>query len=295
MNHFQFGRFTAEVGLRYNMYKISLLDETLGSIKLSPEAMVFQGAISYKLSDNIHVFSNLSEGFRAPNLDDLGTLGVVDFRYEIPTYNLKPERSLNQEVGIKYAATKFSTELSLFNIRLYDLITRIKTPNVLGGYDVYKKINVDKGFIRGLEIQSHYLLSKYLAIHSNATYLYGESITKKEPLRRMPPFNARLGIDYAKGQFFVGLTYDHSSPQRRLAAADKADNRIPIGGAPGFNLVNTYAGFQLERIIIRTYLNNIFNTDYRTHGSGINGMGRTIGLMLSIRFSQLQKTQSRLK
>ena len=29
----------------------------------------------------MHAFSS---GYRAPNIDDMGTLGIVDFRYEIP-------------------------------------------------------------------------------------------------------------------------------------------------------------------------------------------------------------------
>lgn len=42
------------------------------------------------------------------NLDDLGTLGIVDFRYELPEYNLKPERSANIEVGYKLGTKRES-------------------------------------------------------------------------------------------------------------------------------------------------------------------------------------------
>ena len=83
--------------------------------------------------------------------------------------------------------------------------------------------------------------------------------------------------------------HDHASPQRRLEAGDKADNRIPAGGTPGFNVVNAYAGFEKGFISTRVYLNNIFNTDYRTHGSGINGMGRAFSINTIIQFSQLKK------
>ncbi|MCF8213837.1 MAG: TonB-dependent receptor, partial [Chitinophagaceae bacterium] len=71
-----------------------------------------------------------------------------------------------------------------------------------------------------------------------------------------------------------------ASPQRRLDAGDKADNRIPLGGTPGFNLLNLYSGYQYKSLTFRLYWNNIFNADYRTHGSGVNGMGSAVSGML---------------
>jgi outer membrane receptor protein involved in Fe transport len=292
LNHLSFGRLNIEAGLRYNIYKASIKDETLGSIELKPKALVFQGGLNYKLSEAFYVYTNLSEGFRSPNLDDLGTLGIVDFRYETPAYNLKPERSLNQELGIKYISRKVSADLSVFNTRLYDLITRIKTEQVISGYDVYKKVNIEKGFIRGWEAQMKFFPTSFLSFYAGATKLFGESITRDEPLRRIPPFNARIGIDIKKKQFVGGVVYNYASPQRRLAAGDKADNRIPSGGTPGFNLVDLYGGYDKELFSIKAYLNNIFNVDYRTHGSGINGMGRAIGMRISIRLSQIHPTTS---
>jgi hemoglobin/transferrin/lactoferrin receptor protein len=72
--------------------------------------------------------------------------------------------------------------------------------------------------------------------------------------------------------------FDHANVQRRLEAGDKSDNRIPKGGTPGFNILNAYGSVELNRVTLRAYLNNLFNVDYRTHGSGINGMGRSVSL-----------------
>jgi hemoglobin/transferrin/lactoferrin receptor protein len=286
LNHFYFGQLTGEVGLRYNIYKASLFDETLGSIDLHPKALVFQGGLNYMLSNQFSAYTNVSEGFRSPNLDDLATLGIVDFRYEVPAYDLKPERSLNKEIGLKFRSNKIKGDISLFNTRLNNLITRVKTSEVNSGYAVYKKINVDRGYIRGWEMQIKYLVLKQLSVYGNATYLFGESTTRNEPLRRIPPFNARVTLDYSIDKIVTGLSFDYASAQKRLAAADKSDNRIPLGGTPDYKLVNLYGGFDGKKIILRAYLNNLFNIDYRTHGSGINGIGRSIGLSCSIRFFQ---------
>jgi len=82
-------------------------------------------------------------------MDDLGSLGIVGFRYELPAFDLKPEYSQNYEVGIKISKAKFFQELTIFQTELENLITRIKTSNVLQGYPVYEKRNVDKAFLRG--------------------------------------------------------------------------------------------------------------------------------------------------
>ena len=285
LHHAQLGKVKFEGGLRYNLYRAKINEATLGKVMLTPTALVFQGGLNYQLFKALNVYANISDGFRAPNIDDLGTLGIVDFRYEKPAYDLNPERSINHEVGIKYFSKKVSGAVSFFRTNLLDLITRVKTGEVINGYDVYKKINVDRGFIRGSEMQVNYKPSKGIKLYASATSLYGQSITKDQPLRRIPPFNARIGAEHQFSKYLAGIVYDHASPQRRLESGDKSDNRIPAGGTPGFNILNIYSGASIRNITIRTYLNNLFNQDYRTHGSGINGMGRAFSMLLIWKFN----------
>jgi len=278
LHHIQINRFLIEAGGRYNSYSIGITDTTLGKVKMNPSALVFQTGISYKLSNLFTLYSNISSGYRAPNIDDMGTLGIVDFRYEVPAYDLQPEKSINYEAGVKWSSKKSSGVISVFNTSLSNLITRIKTGAAMSGYDIYKKINVEKGFIQGYEIQTAYTPTKNFNINVGLTSLYGQSVTRNEPLRRIPPLNGQLGFQYFNGIFHVGFIGDFASAQRRLAQGDKDDNRIKKGGTPGYNVFNFYSGVDLKFITLKMYLNNILNEDYRTHGSGINGMGRSISL-----------------
>jgi outer membrane receptor protein involved in Fe transport len=81
------------------------------------------------------------------------------------------------------------------------------------------------------------------------------------------------------------LAADHqwAAKQDRLAQGDKDDNRIPKGGTPGWQVVNLYGGFSFGPWQAQLNAINVFNEDYRTHGSGINGMGRA--LMLQLQYS----------
>jgi outer membrane receptor protein involved in Fe transport len=193
---------------------------------------------------------------------------------------LKPERSLNKEIGLRYQSNKLIGSFSLFQTDLKGLITRIKTADRISGYDVYKKMNVDKGFIRGWEMQVDVKPLRNLLVSGMATHLYGQSLTKDQPLRRIPPFNARMTVQYENKFGNMGFVFDHADPQRRLEAGDKADNRIPAGGTPGFNVLNAFVSREIKKITLGLYLSNIFNVDYRTHGSGINGMGRAVSLSI---------------
>ena len=286
LHHFQLNKLQLEAGMRYNRYIATINETTLGKVTIKPQALVFQGGANYQLLKAVYLYANISDGFRAPNIDDLGTLGIVDFRYEVPAYSLKPERSVNNELGVKYLRSKLSGSLSVFRTTLYNLISRIKTAERISGYDVYVKENVDKGFIRGWEAQLMYKPAKFFRTQLSATNLFGQSLTRNQPLRRIPPFNARISAEYLKNQVVAGISFDHASPQRRLEAGDKSDNRIPAGGTPGFNLLNMHLAYQAKNFSFRAYLNNIFNVDYRTHGSGINGMGRSISAMMVVSLKQ---------
>jgi len=286
LHHFQLNKLQLEAGMRYNRYIATINEATLGKVILKPQALVFQGGANYQLLKAVYLYANISDGFRAPNIDDLGTLGIVDFRYEVPAYSLKPERSVNNELGVKYLSSNLSGSLSVFRTTLYNLISRVKTTERINGYDVYIKENVDKGFIRGWEAQLVYKPAKFFRTHLSVTNLYGQSLTKNQPLRRIPPFNARISAEYLKNQVVAGISFDHASPQRRLEAGDKSDNRIPAGGTPGFNLLNMHLAYQAKNFSFRAYLNNIFNVDYRTHGSGINGLGRSVSAMMVVSLKQ---------
>ena len=81
----------------------------------------------------------------------MGTLGIVDFRYELPSYALKPEKSYNSELGYKYASKKLTLGAALYRNKMMDLITRIQTAQIIDGYKVYRKENTEKALIKGVE------------------------------------------------------------------------------------------------------------------------------------------------
>jgi hemoglobin/transferrin/lactoferrin receptor protein len=89
-------------------------------------------------------------------------------------------------------------------------------------------------------------------------------------------------LEYSHKMWRGSLVWLAASKQDRLASGDKSDNRIPAGGTPGWNILNINAGYIVKHINVDFSIENIFNKDYRYHGSGINGCGRFAMLSLTL-------------
>lgn len=272
-------------GVRYNGFSIMIPDEVIGKTTISPKTLVGNASVMYSLKEQSNVYGSYNSGFRSPNIDDLGTLGIVDFRYEIPTNDLKPEKSNNYEFGYKYRTNRFSGTIALYYSQLKNLITRVKVPNqVIDGYNVYRKENTEKAFIRGAELEFEGILSNKIKTYGGVSYTYGQNITKNEPMRRMPPLNGRIGLAFQQKQFFIRPEFLFASKQNRLAQGDIDDNRIGKDGTSAWQIINIYTGFTHKWLTVNTSVQNLTNKDYRTHGSGINGVGRSAWLTLNMKF-----------
>lgn len=280
LHHFTLKQLQIETGVRFHQNKITIQDASIGAIMIKPSAWVYMLGTSYAISEQLTLFGNINSAFRAPNIDDMGTLGIIDFRYEQPAYDLKPERSINKEMGVRWKQRNFQVSVAAFHLTLKDLIGRIKTSVIINNYPVYIKKNIEEAFIRGAEFEITSSPFPFLLVQANLSYLFGHNLTRNEPLRRIPPINGQLSITYSRRKWQAGIINDYATSQQRLAQGDKDDNRIPFGGTPGYTIYHLFVAKEIGKLQYRFRLNNLINTDYRTHGSGINSMGRSLSISL---------------
>ena len=276
------GKFKLITGIRYNFLNIKIKDTDLGNIALNPSALVTNFGINYQANKNNAVFGSFTSGYRAPNIDDLGTLGIVDFRYEIPSYDLKPEKSLNVEIGYKYNSPKRNFTVSMFNMQLKDIIARVIVDGkVINGYNVYNKKNIESSYIKGAEFSYSQVLHSGFVLQTNATYTYGQNVSKNEPMRRIPPFFGQTSIAWNHKNITLACRHQFAGNQKRLAKGDVDDNRIGKSGTPGWNTLNIDASIVLKHLDVNINLINLLNEKYKTHGSGVFGMGRAAGVTVN--------------
>jgi outer membrane receptor for ferrienterochelin and colicin len=246
-------------------------------VTIRPAAWVGNMYVSQSLSKQFNLIYGVNTGFRAPNIDDLGSLGIVDFRYEIPNYALKPEKSVQIQMGYKWKSSGFTMETYTYFNSLKDIVVRNKRGNdIIDGYPVYIKENAENGYIMGMETNLQFILGKWFLISGSLTYTYGQNTSKNEPVRRIPPLFGHINIQYQHEKYWARLFFQAAGKQQRLAAGDISDNRIGPLGTAGWSVINISNGFYLKKWNIHLTLQNLLNIDYKFHGSGINGVGRSL-------------------
>lgn len=287
-------RLVVSLGARYNFLQMEVDDPVFGPTKVKPDATVGNVGLVFNASKVVQLIASANTGFRAPNINDVASFGVADYRYEVPNYSLAPEQSFQYQAGVRTHMDKFNAQLFVYRNHLKDLISNVASTYLgldsLDGFKVYKKENVNKAAIKGIEAEFQYQPLNWLTAFSNATYTVGDNITRNEPLSRIPPFFGKMGVDmkFLK-QFTWRVEFIGASKQDRLSSGDKADSRIAVGGTPGWTVLNTRFQYSYGRFCLNTGIQNIFDTAYRVHGSGVDGIGRSFWASLIVELSSKKK------
>ena len=290
LHNLNLGKLELNGGLRYNYFILGLTDDVFGDLTIRPDALVGSLGASYRVFRNTDINLSVQNAFRAPNINDVSSFGIADFRYEVPNFDLSPEKSFNKELGIKTNQKRIGGSVHLYHNSLTDLMTNVKTTfqgqDSIDGVKVYTRENVGKAYIRGIEGELLLRPLRYLSVNSYLVYTYGHNVTKDEPLRRIPPLNGmlRIGLHLVKNLEILN-EWQFASAQKQLSSGDIDDSRIPEGGTPGWNVFNLRFSYHLRGLTINTGLLNLFNEAYRTHGSGVESVGRSLYISLKFTFT----------
>ena len=271
------GRVELTLGGRFNSYAISADDPVVGPIDVRPSALVGNAAVLLRVAEGQHVVASVNSGFRAPNVSDIGSLGPFDFGVEVPSPDLEPERSLTFELGHKARLGPLASAVALFQTSLSDTIERVRSTYLgsptLDGDDVYRKENVGEARLRGVEGEIELELPRRTVFAAAVVYAHGENLTLEEPMRRIPPLHGRVALRSSTRRLFGEAEWLWAAKQDRLASGDLSDHRIAPGGSPGWSVLNLRAAWDAGPLRLRLGVENLFDEGYRTHGSGVDGVG----------------------
>ena len=273
------------LGGRYNYTQITLQTLETGNVQYQKGAFVADGAGSLKVTKKLHLYGNVGTGFRSPNIDDMGTLGIVDFRFETPQYGLLPEYSFNKELGLKYKSAKSQFNVCVFHNAMSGLISRIKAgSDSMQGYPVYQKQNVGSSLIYGAELDWKHEWGGHWVFGGGGSLIVGDNITGNEPMRRIPPAMCNAVLRYKlNGSVSFAMNIIGARAQLRLAKGDIQDNRIGPAGTPGYFTGDLRCEMNFKRATVDIAILNLRNQRYKTHGSGIYSMGRAVQLLIGIK------------
>lgn len=284
------------IGARQSWFRMDARDTNLDGVndgvtddlKGNWDAFTLSGRVIYHALDNnrLNFFGGVSQGFRAPNLSDATRDGDYGGGTEAPTADLDAEKFTTFELGMKTRGEWGRAHVTTFYTEIEDRIARLKNPTAT-------KRNTDEGKVYGIEAGIDYNLNADWLAFGSIAWQYGSEdnwydrdVTKPGntlPLSRILPLTGRVGLRYAPNlsRYWVETSLDMAGEQDRLTDAEKTDNRFPNNGTPGYCIMNVRGGYRFnESTDLTLGVENIGDVAYRTHGSGVNEVGRNVVLSL---------------
>ena len=261
------------------------VDDVTGSVGLLWEAV-----------DGIGLATNLSRGFRAPNIFDLGTLGArPGNRFNVPHPDLDAETIHTVDLGLKLARGRLAGEVFAFLSRVDDQIASVPTGETTPeGRQVVRSENLDRVRLGGVEAAASLDLRSDLVLAGHAFWVFGEQEDRTgaiEPGDRVPPLQGRLGLRWdahppdGLEELWIEPAIRLALRQDRLSGRDVDDPRIDPDGTPGWAALDLRVGAVLDdRWSGVLAIENVSDVRYREHGSGVDAPGIHAALSVEGRF-----------
>ncbi|UCD17205.1 MAG: TonB-dependent receptor [Candidatus Zixiibacteriota bacterium] len=290
----------AAAGVRYSFCSVDTpLEESYGEFKESYDDVTAALSLSYSLTPWVNLIARWSRGFRTPNLNDVAVLKTSSSGVDVPSPGLTPEHSDNFEFGVKIRSSPVTGSVFVYYNQLKDLIDRV--PGTYDGltffdengngiqdedeFSVYRRENVAKARIYGIEYESTVRINRTLTARLNWFWTRGENQTDNEPLSRIPPLMGMAAVRvFPRDNLWLEIFVRAADDQRRLSRRDIDDTRIDPGGTDGWMTLNFRTRFEFGRQFIIASLENITDREYKEHGSGICSPGRNVMISLGYGF-----------
>lgn len=254
--------------------------------------------VGWRPAAGVELTATLDRSFRAPNLDDLTGRQATGpgFQFENPA--LAPERAVSAELGLRLVRGEAALEAWAYGSRLDDAIVRAQravedcppaAPSCQASWFRYQLVNVDGAEVVGAEAAGEAAAGP-ARVRATVGWARGEGAnpqpppsdpalpyTARVPLSRIPPLHgsAEVRLPWNWGYAAAGVRW--AARQDRLAPSDLGDPRIPVGGTPGYAVVELRAGVRLpDRARLGVVVENLGDVAYRHHGSSVDGPGRSV-------------------
>jgi len=245
--------------------------------------------VACTLTESVRLVANLGQGFRAPNVFDLGTYGDrPGNRFNVPNPDLAPEQVTTLDAGWKVLNDRLDGELIGYYSRYRDKITSVLTGEVTdSGRLVVQSRNAARLVLYGAEFSLRHWLSDSVEWRTQLTWTHGEETLAGDsyPADRIPPLNGSAGITWRPAtRWTLDGWLNFADQQDRYSPRDEVDPRIRPDSTPGWATLNVRAAWEAsEHVYTSLQYGNIGDHRYREFGSGLDAAGRGIVLTLELR------------
>lgn len=238
----------------------------------------------YNLNDQHNLFAQISQGFRAPDFQELFySFGNPAHGYEsIPNPDLKAETSISYELGWRIDTEASYTELAVYYSD-YDNFIDYQLAGVSGsGVYQYQYVNIDQAKIKGAEVSNtldwHHLVGAPQGFSTRlaAAYTEGEDGEGKA-LNAINPWNAVVGVSYdaPDSQWGTSLKVSYTAKKKQSDVTPSTDfmgNEKEMFTPDSATVVDLTAYYvPIKDLTLRAGLFNLTNEKYY-NWSDVNGL-----------------------
>lgn len=302
LEKFKFNQFGLSFGARYEINNVKfpetvLTDSAFESGENKYNTLSASAGLVYNLSENLSLFTNIANAFRAPSIEELSSYAVHEAlaSFDIGNRSLSKENTLGIDLGLRMQGEKYYFEITSYFNKVTNLIYR-KPLNMFYSEDLDPITNKSIGFnfegngfrvreynqananVYGFESRFKYELTNGLTSTVISDFVRTKNTFTNENLPQIPPFRLSLELRYATSRYWLGMICKISAKQTMVAPNEEETN--------GYGIVGIYAGIKLLTgefaHIINLKINNLFDIAYKDHLSAIKDFtympGRSISL-----------------
>jgi iron complex outermembrane receptor protein len=270
---------------------------------------------AYQVSEKTYTKLDISRGYRAPNIAELGANGEHEgtLRYEIGDPDLKPETSTQLDLAFGFDSEHFSGEINVFGNDVQHFIFLGKLDGVNGSDSIVEGMQAFK-FVSGhaqlmggeatIDIHPHPL--DFLHFENSFGFVIAQQLnatdsTKYLPYTPAPVLRSELRADMEKQWKFLRNGYIKIEAENYFAQSNIYSAMETETKTPGYFLLNFGAGTEIMRndkvlCSLNFSINNLADAAYQSHLSrlkygspnyvtgrnGVYNMGRNISVKLNI-------------
>ncbi len=226
----------------------------------------------YNINDVLRVTASTSTAFKAPTLNDL-YFPFTDYGWGysyVGNPNLKPERSRNSELGVRYSKDGQRLDVVYFDNEIRDLI-------VFNNQPAGSVINLNQARIDGVEV-TYATEFGDTAFKAALTGQNPRDTQTGQTLLRRAKLFSNASLSQQLGAWRVGGEWQYSGERKDIHIL--TGSRVTLGS---YSLVNLTAHYKLHKHLdLSLRADNVFNNDYIL-AHGYNTLGRTLFIGVNYR------------
>ncbi|NIF20175.1 TonB-dependent copper receptor [Pantoea sp. Acro-835] len=176
--------------------------------------------------------------------------------------SVKSEKTTQLDIGAQYSGDRLNAWVSAYLGHVSDYILFLYDPQ---DTSVSQASNVNATLMGG-EAGFSYQLTDHWKTDASLAYSWAQNTSDHQPLPQIPPLEARLGLNWASGNWSSGGLLRLVSSQHRTAVNEGNVVGKDFGSSAGFAVFSANLAYRITSDIkVSTGVDNLFDVNYSEH------------------------------